>query len=42
MCTDRRVNTSGGKCHAKGSRKLTKIQDTKNMEHEMYDDTSDN
>jgi hypothetical protein len=26
MSTDRRANTSSGKCHAKGSRKLTKYK----------------
>jgi hypothetical protein len=40
MHTDRCVNTSGQKCHTKGSRKETKIQefmyrDTKNVEHEF-------
>ena len=47
MPTDRRGNTSGQKCHAKDSRKETKIQelvhkDTANVEHEMYDYTSSN
>jgi hypothetical protein len=47
MHTDRCGNTSGQKCHAKGSRKKTKIQefmysDTTNVEHEMYDYTSSN
>jgi hypothetical protein len=40
--TDRCGNTGGQKCHAKGSRKETEIQqfmyrDTVNVEHEMYD-----
>jgi hypothetical protein len=44
MRTDRCGNTSGQECHAKGSRKETKIQefmyrDTTNVEHEMYDYT---
>ena len=47
MPTDRCGNTSGHKCHAKGSRKETKIQefmyrDTMNVEYEMYDYTSNN
>jgi hypothetical protein len=42
MHIDRRGKTSGQKCHAKGNRKGTKIQefmyrDTANVEHEMYD-----
>jgi hypothetical protein len=42
MNTKRCVNTCGQKCHAKGSRKETKIQeimyrDTTNVEHKMYD-----
>jgi hypothetical protein len=45
--TDRCGNTSGQKCHAKGSREETKIQafmyrDTMNVEHEMYDYTGNN
>jgi hypothetical protein len=40
-------NTSGQKCHAKGSRKETKTQQfmythTTNLEHEMYNYTGDN
>jgi hypothetical protein len=47
MHTDRCGNTSGQKCHAKGSRKETKIQqfvyrDTANVEHEMYSYTGNN
>ena len=42
MLTDRCGNTGGLKCHAKGSRKYTKIRqfmyrDTANVEHEMCD-----
>jgi hypothetical protein len=44
MHIGRRGNTSGQKCHAKGSRKETKIEEfmyrnTTNMEHEIYDHT---
>jgi hypothetical protein len=47
MHTDRYGNTSGQKCHAKGSRKETEIQefmyrDTMNVEHEMQDYTRGN
>jgi hypothetical protein len=47
MHTDRCGNTSGQKCHTKGSRKETKIQefmyrDTANVEHEMCDYTRGN
>jgi hypothetical protein len=47
MHATRHGNTSGQKCHTKGSRKLIKIQefmyrDTVNVEHEMYDHTSSN
>jgi hypothetical protein len=47
MHTDRCGNTSGQKCHAKGSRRETKIQqfvyrDTANVEHEMCDCTGNN
>ena len=47
MHTDRCGNTSGQKCHAKGSSEETKIQqfvyrDTTNVEHEMYDCTGNN
>jgi hypothetical protein len=46
-CTDRCGNTSGQKCHAKGSRKDTKIQqfmyrETADVEHQMCDCTSSN
>ena len=45
MCTNGRANTSGGKCHAKGSRKLNKYKslwrDTRNVENELYDYTGD-
>jgi len=42
MNTERCVNTCGEKCHAKGGRKETKIQefmyrDTMNMKHELND-----
>jgi hypothetical protein len=45
--TDRCGNASRQKCHEKGSRKETKIQElmyrhTTNVEHEMYDYTSSN
>jgi transposase-like protein len=44
MHTDTCGNTRGQKCHAKGSRKETKMQefvyrDTTNVEHEVYDYT---
>jgi hypothetical protein len=44
MHTDRCGDTSGQKCHTKGSRKETKIQEfmyrnATNVEHEMYDYT---
>jgi hypothetical protein len=45
--TDRRGNTSGQECHAKGSREEIKIQEfmyvgTANVEREMYDYGSSN
>ena len=45
--TARCGSASGQKCHAKGSRKETKIQDfmysdTMNVEHAMYDYTGNN
>jgi hypothetical protein len=45
MLTDRCDNTNGQKCHAKGSRKETKIQEYRgrtNVEHEMYDYAGNN
>ena len=47
MHTNRFGNTHEQKCHAKGSRKETKIQEfmyrgTMNVEHEMYDYTGKN
>ena len=47
MHTDRCDNTCGQKCHAKGSRKETTIQEfmyrvTTNVEHEMHDYTVNN
>jgi hypothetical protein len=47
MHTDRFGNTSGQKCHAKGSIKKSKIQDfvcgdTPNVEREVYDHTGVN
>jgi hypothetical protein len=47
MHTDRCGNTSGQKCHAKGSGKESKIQefvcgDTPNVEREVYDHTGVN
>ena len=47
MNTKRCGNTCGQKCHAKGSRQETNIQefkyrDTTNVEHEMYDNIGNN
>ena len=47
MRTDRCGNSCGQKCHAKGSRKETKIQgfmcrDTMKVEHELYGYTGNN